>query len=358
MSEEFVRRVISRYYKQAEFDIKSIAQREFGVGSTKKIDARHLSFATTDELKNFLVANAPLFVSHSAAYYRYPAAVPMEKKERIAADLIFDLDLHTEGKYDVYAKLGVMKEEVIKLIEDFLIADFGLSKKDILAAFSGNRGYHIHVRNDDFATLGSDERREIMNYVRGEGLNIKQFFEWKETSGRQKQLIGPTPFDGGYRGRLAALVLKEPMKISRIFADQRRKEHFVEEIKHGNWSGVTLRLDELLERVEKLKYELIIRAVNADPAVTYDLSKLIRVPNSIHGETGFVAKIVNDINTFEPLRHAVINGPEVGVLFREAVPSIEMLGETIGPFVAEQRAELPLGAAMFFLLKKSAELIS
>jgi len=360
MSDEFVRKVFSKYYQQAQFDITRIDQREFGVGNTKKIDARHLSFPTTDEFRNFLVTNTPLFVSHSASYYRYPAATPIEKKTRIGADMIFDLDLHSSGKYSVYSRLDEVKQDVIRLAEDFLYADFGLAKDDILIAFSGNRGYHVHVRNSDFAVLEAEERREIMNYIRGDGLDVRRFFTWEEIK-KHKRLLGPKPDDGGYKGRLAQHIInvlkEDPARISpRRFSNSEKREFFISGIKEGNWSRTTMKLDEIPKKIDELKEGITVRSVNADPAVTYDMSKLIRVPNSIHGDTGFVAKTVADIDTFDPLRHSVINGPEIKIKFSEKVPEIQLLGRTFGPFSPDEKTEVPLGAALFFILKKSAAL--
>ncbi|MEM3422156.1 MAG: DNA primase catalytic subunit PriS [Candidatus Bilamarchaeaceae archaeon] len=357
----FVRNVFSRYYQNAHFDIKRIDQREFGIGNYKKIDTRHLSFSTTEQFRNFLISNPPYFVSHSAAYYQFPSATPIEKKGRIGADLIFDLDMHADGKYDVYPKLLDMREDVIRLVEDFLIADFGLKKEEILIAFSGNRGYHVHVRSDDYLCLGGDERKEITNYIRAEGLRIRDLFFWEELRGKKemKKLLGPKPTDGGYRGRLAKLVIKKlkdnPASISKIFLNEEKRNFFISGIIEGNWSRTSLKLDDLLKRLDGLKQELAVMSINADPAVTYDMSKLIRVPNSIHGETGFVAKIVADIYTFEPLRHAVINGPEVSVEFLEETPQLEMLNQTFGKFSPGDKVELPLGVALFFILKNSAK---
>jgi len=356
MSDEFVRKVFSKYYQQVQFDIKRLDQREFGVGNTKKIDARHLSFSTSDEFRNFLVTNTPLFVSHSASYYKYPGATPIEKKTRIGADIIFDLDLHSTGKYGVYPRLDEVKQDVMRLIEDFLYTDFGLSKEDLLIVFSGNRGYHVHVRNSDFAVLEGEERREIMNYIRGEGLDVRKFFSWEEIK-RHKKLLGPKPDDGGYKGRVAQYVISNPSKLSaRRFSNPEKREFFISGIKEGNWSRTTMRLSEIPERINEIKSEITVRSVNADPAVTYDMSKLIRVPNSIHGDTGFVAKIVRNIDTFDPLKHAVINGPEIKIKFNEKVPELQLLGKTTGPFEPEDKAELPLGAALFFILKQSAVL--
>ena len=126
---QFILKKFSAYYSGANIQIQSINQREFGFGNIKKIDARHLSFGSSEAFRTYLMTNTPFFVSHSAAYYERPDATPMERKGLIGADVIFDLDLHAEGKYGVYPMLGKVKDDAIRLIEDFLVVDFGISKK-------------------------------------------------------------------------------------------------------------------------------------------------------------------------------------------------------------------------------------
>src|SRR3989338_1665701 len=72
----------------------SLEQREFGFGFDKKIDFRHKAFASARDFGSFVEREAPLYMSFSAAYYRFPDAQPMEKKEFLGADLAFDLDAH------------------------------------------------------------------------------------------------------------------------------------------------------------------------------------------------------------------------------------------------------------------------
>ena len=72
-----VKKIFSEYYEGAQFPIPGIEKREFGFGNVKKIDARHLNFASEGEFRRYLVTNTPMFVSHSTAYYDFPAATPM-----------------------------------------------------------------------------------------------------------------------------------------------------------------------------------------------------------------------------------------------------------------------------------------
>ncbi|MDO8554763.1 MAG: DNA primase catalytic subunit PriS [Candidatus Micrarchaeota archaeon] len=361
MNEKEIRFALERfrnYYQQAEFDIVQIDKREFGIGNIKKIDARHLAFTSEDAFRSYLMNNTPLFVSHSTAYYRYPGATPIEKKEWGGADVVFDLDIHAEGKYGVYAKLEQVKNDAIKLIEDFLLSDFGISKNDLLVVFSGNRGYHVHVRDRNFLDLGSDERRELVDYIRGAGLNYRNFFE-ENYGGIKGKINGPEPSDYGYRGKFARAVLKllenEPEKISRKFTKETERNMFKKGIENGNWSTS---LSDIIERVGIVASELPLHTVDTDAGVTFDTSKLIRVPNSIHGETGFVAKIVKDLDSFNPFRDATLKlKGELKVKFTEDVPVIQFGDETIGPFVKEREETLGEAQALFFILKGSAVIL-
>src|SRR5271157_5126303 len=155
-----IKRIFASYYEQAEFHIPGIEKREFGIGNLKKIDARHLNFASAGEFRRYLCNNTPLFVSHSTAYYEFPGATPIQKKVWKGADLVFDLDIHAEGKFGAYAKLDEVKGDLERLVNDFIINDFGISKENISMNFSGNRGYHVHVSDPAFLPLGGDERRE------------------------------------------------------------------------------------------------------------------------------------------------------------------------------------------------------
>ncbi len=345
------------YYQQAEFDIVQIDKREFGIGNIKKIDARHLAFTSEDAFRSYLMNNTPLFVSHSTAYYRYPGATPIEKKEWGGADVVFDLDMHAEGKYGVYEKLKEVKKDTIKLIEDFLLADFGIPKSELLIVFSGNRGYHVHVRDRNYLDLGSDERRELVDYIRGAGLNYRNFFESEEIKKNVFRITGPKPDDQGYRGRFARAVIetleKNPEKIAKKFTKDEERAKFEQGIKEGMWSKTSVK--DILSAVGVVSSELPLHTVDTDAGVTFDTSKLIRVPNSIHGETGFVAKIVKDLDSFNPFKDATLKlKGESKVKFTEDVPAIEFGEETIGPFVKEMEGILDESHALFFILKGSA----
>src|SRR2546428_1360589 len=92
----------------------------------------------------------------------------MEEKGWLGADLVFDLDadhiLRVKGMaYEVM--LEEVKSEVAKIVDQYLLADFGFDDDAILITFSGGRGYHIHVRDPRAWELHSHERPEIADYI-------------------------------------------------------------------------------------------------------------------------------------------------------------------------------------------------
>jgi len=351
-----------KYYEGADLDVPQIDQREFGIGNKKKIDARHLSFETSAQFRSYLITNTPLFVSHSTAYYKFPGATPIQKKQWVGADLVFDLDIHAEGRYGAYAFLDKVKDDAIRLVEEFICADFGISKKDIMINFSGNRGYHIHVRDGRYQELGSDERKEIVDYIMGTGLDYRNFFVEEEVMPRVTKLKGPRPDESGYRGRFARSVIQtlkdRPMDISRVFSKDEARGNFILGIEEGNWSRTTLKAKDLLSRLEPIAQRLPLVSVNTDAGVTQDLSKLIRVPNSIHGETGLIAKKVDAIEKFDPLKDALIHSSDaLKIRFSEDVPELRIKDQAMGPFSQNEEKEMGKSVALFYVLKGSAQVI-
>ncbi len=90
------------------------------------------------------------------------------------------------------------------------------------------------------------------------------------------------------------------------------------------------------------------------------MSKLIRVPNSIHGDTGLIARVfeLKDAESFEPLRDCLMpSGQEIRARFLEDVPELPLQGKTCGPFGKGDVKALNLSVAAFYVLKGSAEII-
>jgi DNA primase small subunit len=374
--EIYVRSKFKEYYDRAEVQPpEEIERREWGIGGwERKIEVRHLRMGSAQELKSRLVREAPLFISYSAAYYEFPDMRPMDRKNWLGADLVFDLDAdHLElpcksrhgSKWVCEECLNAVKEESIKLIEQFLIPDFGFSRKEIGLNFSGNRGYHIHVRDRSIREVGAYARKEIVDYLTGTGIDFDSMgFRWVPIPGRkEKKLLGPTPTEPAWPGRIAQLLSKlvAEKRLGEIGVSEKdakkiykKSEQFLESIKNGKWDVVRLEEKELFWRnvVGKLGVKLGDRI---DQTVTADASKLIRLPDSLHGESALLAKRVNNIEKFDPLKDAVAFSKQPVRIKIKKAPEFRLGELTFGPFKDEER-ELPEYAALFLLCKKEAVL--
>lgn len=381
--EHFARGLFQSYYERALPDVLAphdISKREFGLGTwAKKIETRHLSFRAPQDLKSYLVRNTPFYISYSAAYYEFPDGRPMQKKNWQGADLIFDLDAdhlrleciekgaHAPGW--VCGKcLSTVKDETLKLVEEFLIPDFGFSKDEIAVNFSGNRGYHVHISTKPVLQMSGWGRREVVDYISGTGLTRDEIFP------NDPERTGPMPDSAGWRGKIARRFIQlaeagrlgeigiAPPLVRRLTKSQAR---MLEGVRRGKWGAVRMSFAERDELTTKLLSSTAIplegvggSGGEVDAGVTFDVSKLIRLPNSLHGETGLSAKRLGslaDLSSFDPMRDAVVFGKQpVRVKCRE-VPRFTIGGQEFGPFKDED-ATLPEFAAAYLICKRKATL--
>jgi DNA primase small subunit len=365
--EKFLRKRFSQHYGGSPVAVRGLEKREFGFGGwEKKIEFRHLAFKGEAELRARLVSEAPLYISHSVAYYEFPDARPMLKKNWLGSDLIFDLDTdgsachHVCGKFTCQKCLDAVKADVVKLIEEFLLPDFGLSKSELSVNFSGSRGYHVHVVSEAFYDLDREARREIADYVSGTGLTFERLF-WNEG----KKFFGPTPSQGGFGGKFARAFLSRlsddafATSIARKLRKPEEKEKLSGAISKGNWDniGIANREKKLSEKFDEMKLTM---AGRIDANVTADTSKLIRMPDSIHGGSGFAAKRLRSpdaLADFEPMRHAPIFGnAPLRIKATENIPAQNIRDYSFGPIPQGEARELPEACAIYLLCKKAAVL--
>ncbi len=353
----FILKNFSEYYKKAEISVPSIEQREFGIGGfQKKIEARHMGFPNNGALKNYLIGNTPLYISHSIAYYKYPEATPMENKEWGGGDLVFDLDMHA-GMFMKEEEIEKVRDDAISLLEQ-LQADFGIKKEEMMVVFSGGRGFHIHVRSPEYRMLGGDERREIADYLGGIGLNYKKFFAPPDEN---KRIWGPKRTDWGYRGRLCKLVEKALQEKPALIHGRLKKEEEAAKLRScmedGNWSKTTI--SDIVDRLEKVSEGLKMDTINVDAGVTIDTKRLIRVPNTLHGSTGLAAKKLDTLEGFNPYNDAVAFGDEpVKIRAVLDLPEQEFSNKTMEKMKKEEEKEVPKSYAIYLILKGAAVISS
>jgi DNA primase small subunit len=388
-SKIFLRRKFSEYYSRNNVSAPSeIEKREFGVGTlTEKIKVRHKSFKSEKDLQNFLRREAPYYISYSVAFYDFPENEMSEKVWR-GAELVFDLDIDMPLLDAI--KLEEVKKEAASLL-DYLTKDFGISMDDISINFSGGKGYHIHVLNDGIRFLGKDERRELVDYMTG-GINFKDFLS-EEGDSREPTLVGPRKGDRGWRGRIFEGL------YSFIRDADEKKLREIDGIGEKKAEAICKRKDAILSSLDEGRYDLIpeivqiertahrtrdpnireygigdvksplienivkhlaikMAAEDTDKMVTMDITRLIRLPNTIHGGSGLVAKKVSDLESFkafDPLKDALaFTKHPTKIILNQVVGEFDLGGERLGPFEAGP-VELPEYAAIYLLLKDKAD---
>ncbi len=373
-AESIASKFIREYYSKHPVSVENVASREFGFGDfEKKIKVRHLSFASDKELNRYLVDNAPPFISCSSALYDRPSAQPMEAKGRRGAELVFDLDatdMHLSCQKEHGTSwvcdncLSAVKAETVKLIEDFLMPDFGFAANEISVNFSGNRGYHVHVSNDDVMALDGNARKQISDYITGSGMRIESFFP---TIGQKGvRLEGPKPTDYGWGGKLARGMVAalnsgtDALTALGIGAAEarfieRNKAAVILGITTGNWDKI--RITRKAEFWANAVKSMTIRQSDSiDRNVTNDPSHMLRVPETLHGDTMLVASRIGSVKAldkFEPMRDAIAFLGGTMLVHAAKVPEFSMNGMSFGPYENKEVA-LPTYAALYLLMKRVA----
>lgn len=158
----------------------------------KPVD-RHRAFSTKSSLLSYLQQRAPHSCFHSTAYYNRPDERKMNDKDWQGADLIFDLDgdhLPGVSDNDFPSMIQLIQEQAWSLWNDFLEPEFDMKKEHAQFTFSGHRGFHIHVRDPTLMGLDSNARREIVNYIRGEGLDVNAILSGEDSGWNRRIQIG------------------------------------------------------------------------------------------------------------------------------------------------------------------------
>ncbi|MCD6230193.1 MAG: DNA primase catalytic subunit PriS [Candidatus Diapherotrites archaeon] len=367
-AELFIKEKFRQYYsKRISFPF-FVDKREFGVSFDlkKKIAMRHLAFSTENALNSFLVSEVPFFISYSLAYYEIPDARPMEAKNWLGADLAFDLDAQDivprkckEDHSDAWVCekcLGAIKDETVKLVENFLVPDFGFDKNKLQIVFSGHKGYHVHFRENEIHSLDQRARVKLIDYVTGRNIDEKGLGFFKE---KDIFVSFPRPGDFGWRGKVASKVLEviekattvdDLLLIDGVGEKTARmilsnKEQMIKGVNKGNWNQ--------LPGMGGAKWLNIARSLGVklssevDAQVTSDTKKLLRLPESLHGGSGFKAVTVKNLDSFDPLNEAVVFGNEPIKVHVTESPGMCIKEQTFGPF-KDEWVELPEFAAVYF----------
>ena len=350
---------------RVEFPSK-VDEREFGYMPFGGGMVRHLTFRNAGEAIAEIVRQAPSSVYCSNAFYASPS-LPMEEKGWKGAELIFDIDASDiptpcKREHDVWfchdcsskgrlprpqrcpscAKASVeeihnvcevcleaAKDHATRLIR-LLTEDFSVQPGTITTYFSGNRGYHLHLRDSRFDPLDAVSRAEIADYVRGAGMLIPQGFV---LSLRRSQRLEETslPDNRGWLGRIAKFLSSSSSSPPQPEAKEKK-------------DGVHAHINRAIEA----------QVSRVDPSVTTDIHRVFRMPGTLHGSTGLLKMKVKSLDKFKPLSDPVVLGSTRVKVTVEYSPQFTLNGERLGPFKSES-ISLPTYAAVYLLARGLAE---
>ncbi|MDV3292955.1 MAG: hypothetical protein LYZ70_01635 [Nitrososphaerales archaeon] len=352
----FLRNSYKEYYFKHSDSIEfpdEIQSREFGYIPFGGGMVRHLSFKSAGEAIAETLRQSPSSVYCSNATYASPT-LPMEEKGWKGAELIFDIDAtdiptpckkthdlwycencHFTGKLpkppvcpkckgrtaDFHGTckvcLDASKDHALRVI-DFLTSDFGVSKDDVKAYFSGKRGYHLYVHDQRFRQLEQQGRAEISDYLLGNSLPPSQTIA--ATLRRRSNYPGAAAY--GWMKRITTYTQSK--------------------------QGYTGTLQKLVSEAVSSQRAMI------DASVTTDIHRVFRLAGTLHGDTGMAKMRVKSFDTFDPYNDPVVLGSAQTKINVSFYPRFSIRGQAFGPYKS-QTVSLPAYAAVSILTRGFGE---
>ena len=201
-------------------------------------------------------------------------------------------------------------------MEDFLHPEFGFKEEYVQTSFSGHRGFHIHVRDPKLFHLDSNARRELVNHIRGEGIDVSTTLSgsnsgWKNRvqNGIQTVIDKLNKISTDKNNNNDSIETFTNILVSRYnFSDNRIKSFTPRTIKKKILQLADMSIDDnRISRLNRDKNLLVFgdsltplfwelvkgdssvilgNAGETDEAVTVDIKRVIRHVGSLHGKSG------------------------------------------------------------------------
>lgn len=366
------------YYRRSDISTPPAAnEREWGyvpwTDAPGETYVRHNSLLDMGELGDFLGRERPKHIYYSAGQYQNPSASAMSEKSWLGSDLVFDLDadhLPSSSPDDTYGEMLAKGKDALLRLLDFLEGDFAFD--DLTVVFSGSRGYHVHVRDEEVQPLEGDGRREIVDYVRGIGLDPDDLIR---TEMRNNVTARVLPTDGGWGRRVHRRLMDFVDTVDELdeaAAKERLQE--LDGVGEGRATTVYGAIQNNRRAIENGNVEAggvgirtlvdslvsdVVEEQNApiDEPVTTDVNRLIRLPGSLHGGSGLAVRRIprDEVDAFDPLVDAVpetFRGHEITVEVTEGGP-VELYGDTFT--LAEREHSIPEYLGVFMMCRGRAE---
>tara|TARA_B100001750_G_scaffold248297_1_gene278124 strand:+ start:507 stop:1577 length:1071 start_codon:yes stop_codon:yes gene_type:complete len=354
---------------------KRFEEREFGYFRFNSQMIRHLSFNSLGDLRALIIKHVPKSVYYSVSFYQDPEA-EMNVKGWKGGEIAFDIDcddLVSKCKYKhdywfckscglsrygkrpktckkcLSDKLGELnwvcqicldgaKNEVFKLLE--ILDELGMSLKKSEIFFSGHMGYHLTIESEEFLDLDQPARSELADYISGLHVNSETLGISKSSIYEDLVKTLPEVSESGWRGRIAR-------GFHENFDDiDGSKVSLAQKITQKNYRW----LNKQVSNMSKIK------GVSIDSAVTTDIHRIFRLPNTLHGETGFV-KCQCDLDNFNPFVDPIVFSDELCKVKTRKIPVITLMDQKFGPYNSGEIVNLPFYMSVYLMGQGLAEVV-
>ena len=343
-------------------------EREYGYKKFNSGMIRHISLKSDKDLHLMLMTNLPSDVFCSNGYYSFPN-LPMVEKDWKEADLIFDIDAkdlnlscrkdHTCMKCVSCAEISLVqdtcpkcksnkldyvslpcqncisgvKKEVLNLV-NILTGDLQIDDKNIRLSFSGNEGFHVYVTNSSYNQLGSNERRDLIDYIKFQSA-IPERFGFKKNNPSRSSF--PELDESGWRGRVAKELFGSKSKRSKTITKVISDGHIAYQ-----------------QRLEEMKNSI---GVKIDSNVTSDIHRIFRLEGSLNSKSSLVKLSCENIEKFNPYTEAcLINDKPVEISANFPI-KFRLKNTEFGPY-ANEKISVPKYAAAYMVCKGIASISS
>ena len=368
---KFLEETFKQYYFD-HFDLIHVPdrskEREYGYKKFNSGMIRHISLKTDKDLHLMLMTNLPSDVFCSNGYYSFPN-LPMAEKDWKEADLIFDIDAKDlnlscrkdhicmkcvscaeislvqdtcpkckSNKLDLISLpcqncMSGVKKEVLNLVK-ILTSDLQIDVKNIRISFSGNEGFHVYVTNSSYNQLGSNERRDLIDYIKFQSA-IPERFGFKKNNPSRSSF--PELDESGWRGRVAKELFGSKSKRSKTITKVISDGHIAYQ-----------------QRLEEMKNSI---GVKIDSNVTSDIHRIFRLEGSLNSKSSLVKLSCENIEKFIQYTEAcLINDKPVEISANFPI-KFRLKNTEFGPY-ANEKISVPKYAAAYMVCKGIASISS
>ncbi|MHA2402763.1 MAG: DNA primase catalytic subunit PriS [Candidatus Kariarchaeaceae archaeon] len=305
------------YYRE-HFDInilwhviskETFPTREMGFERLDSGFTRNKSFREPDHLKEYMTT-FPIAGAYIGSLYkdrllpadRYNEAITIHNSEWMGRELIFDLDL---DEYDPVRQCdctgrsvceicwGLM-QEAAEVMDETLQIDFGFQKR--VWVYTGGRGYHCWILDQNTFTLDQDQRSAIIGYM--QLIHDPKGLQKIDAIGNHTEILTKRIYQ--MLGR--KFILEDSKQV--LIEEAGFTENSLQKARVALKSSNLIR--DIISAIPKNKEEIFLKSVikrhypRIDHKVTIDVRRLIRMPGSVHIRTKNICEYIDDPTTFNP----------------------------------------------------------